>query len=79
MVEPSLKCPPRTGIFKGAKFLLWVKVGGEMQLASVACKGTPYPVGLRNGGTAWYVDVYGYGVRASVNVRKLRARTPDQN
>jgi hypothetical protein len=46
-----------------------------MQLANVACKGEPYPVRLKNGGTAWYVDVYGWGVRESVNIKKLREKT----
>jgi hypothetical protein len=74
MTAPCLKVPARTGIFRGAKFLLWTKTGGEMQLANVACKGEPYPVRLKNGGTAWYVDVYGYGVRESVNIKKLRKK-----
>lgn len=68
----SLKVPPKTGIKAGASFLLWTKVGGDMQLVSVMCKGEPYEKKLRNGGTAVYVDVYGYGVRCAVNIKKLR-------
>lgn len=70
--EP-LKCPDRTGIKPGATFFLWVKIGGEMQLATVVCRGEAYPRTLQNGGIAWYVDVYGYGVRDSVNIKKLRS------
>jgi hypothetical protein len=43
-----------------------------MQLVTVACKGEPYAVRLKNGKSAWYVDVYGYGIRKSVNIKKLR-------
>lgn len=67
----SLKVPEKTGIKAGARFLLWAKVGGDMQLVSVVCKGAPYEKKLKNGGTAFYVDVYGYGVRCSVNIKKL--------
>ncbi len=72
MKKLCLKIPAQTGIFRGAKFLLWVKTGGEMQLVNVACKGEPFQVLLGNGKSAWYVDVYGYGIRKSVNIKKLR-------
>lgn len=69
--EP-LKAPVRAGIKAHSKYLLNVKVGGEMQLVSVVCKGAPYAKKLKNGGLAWYVDVYGWGVRRAVNIKKLR-------
>lgn len=74
MPEASLNTPAKTGIKAGSRFLLWAKVGGEMQLASVVCKGDPYPVQLGNGGTAWYVDVFGWGIRKAVNIKKLREK-----
>lgn len=67
-------CPDPTGIKAGDRYSLWVKTGGEMALVMVICRCAPYPVTLGNGGTALYVDVFGYGVRKSVNVKKLRAR-----
>lgn len=68
----ALKTPRKSGIKAGGRFLLRAKVGGKMQLRTVACKCAPYLKSLNNGGTAWYVDVFGYGVRLSVNVKKLR-------
>jgi hypothetical protein len=69
--EP-LKVPAKTGIKVNDRYSIWAKVGGDMQLITVVCKTAPYRRKLRNGGTAWYVDVFGYGVRQSVNVKKLR-------
>jgi hypothetical protein len=74
MTTMGLKRPAKTGIKAGCRYLLWCKIGGEMQLTSVMCKGAPYAVRLGNGGTATYVDVYGYGVRAAVNIKKLREK-----
>jgi hypothetical protein len=68
----ALKTPCRSGIKAGGRFLLRAKVGGEMQPRTVVCKCAPYRKSLKNGGTAWYVDVFSYGVRRSVNVKKLR-------
>jgi hypothetical protein len=68
----ALKTPCRSGIKAGGRFLLRVKVGGEMQPCTVVCKCAPYSKSLKNGGSAWYVDVFGYGVRQSVNIKKLR-------
>ena len=67
-----MKAPPKTGIFRGARFSLSTKVGGRMQLVQVVCKGKPYERTLGKGKTALYVDVYGYGVNKSVNVKKLQ-------
>ena len=73
MASP-LKVPPKTGIFAGARYLLSVKVGGETQLSSVMCKGGPYVRELGGGRKALYVDVFGYGIKDSVNIKKLRVR-----
>ena len=67
-----MKVPPKTGIFKGARFSLSTKVGGRMQLVQVVCKGEPYERTLGKGKTALYVEVYGYGVNKAVNVKKLQ-------
>lgn len=73
--EPSdLFCPDWKGIKKGDKLLLWVKIGGEQVLSSVTVSREPY----RTGPKAIYCDVFGYGVRKSVNVKKLR-RLKDAN
>lgn len=69
--EP-LRTPVRDSIDAGKKYLIWTKVAGEMQLVTVTAKDRPYPRRLRNGGTAFYVDVWGYGIRKAVNVKKLR-------
>ncbi len=62
-----LFCPDTTGIKKGDRFQLWAKVGGDMQLVTVQAKDIPY----RKGKSSIYIDVFGYGVRTSVNVKKL--------
>jgi hypothetical protein len=65
-----LEKPDKTGINAGSKFLLRVKRGGEMQLITVTCRGEPY-THAAHGGTALYVDVFGWGYRGSVNIKKL--------
>lgn len=67
-----LKVPAKTGIFKGARFSMPVKVGGRMQLVMVVCKDEPYINKFKNGKKALYVDVYGYGVSGAVNITRLR-------
>lgn len=67
-----LKVPSKTGINGGARFYAHVKIGGKMQLTTVTCKSAPYIRKFRDGRTALYVDVYSYGVSASVNISKLR-------
>ncbi len=73
-----LKCPAPPGIKRGAWFFVWGKIGGEMQLISVMCKGKPYLVKFRNGKTAHYVDVFGWGISTSVNITKLLEVVPDE-
>jgi hypothetical protein len=68
----ALNTPCRSGIKAGGRFMLRAKVGGKMQLRTVVSKCAPYRKSIKNGGTAWYVDVFGYGVRRSVNIKKLR-------
>jgi hypothetical protein len=70
--DEFMKTPPKTGIFRGARFSLSTKVGGRMQLVQVVCKGEPYEHTLTNGKKALYVEVYGYAVRKAVNVKKLQ-------
>ncbi|MEZ7197012.1 hypothetical protein [Pseudodesulfovibrio karagichevae] len=72
MSSEYMKVPPKTGIFRGARFSLSTKVGGRMQLVQVVCKGEPYERTLGKGKKALYVEVYGYGVRKAVNVKKLQ-------
>ena len=43
-----------------------------MQLTTVMCKGEPYKREMGAGRSAWYVDVFGYGVSQPVNIKKLR-------
>ncbi len=64
---PALFCPDPTGIKRGDKLMLWVKVGGDMQLSSVTVQDDPYQKGPK----ARYVKVFGYGIRGEVNVKKL--------
>jgi len=59
---------------KGGRFLLWTKIGGEQHLATVMALSNPYPKGKKS----TYIDVFGVGVRKSVNVLKLRV-TKDDN
>lgn len=67
--NPSpLFCPDWTGIKRGDKLYMWAKVGGEQALVSVVVSRAPY----RTGPKAVYCDVFGYGIRKSVNVKKLR-------
>jgi len=66
------KVPTKTGIFKGARFSLSTKVGGRMQRVMVYCKDGPYLHEMANGKTAWYVEVFGYGVHKRVNIKRLR-------
>lgn len=68
----SLKVPGETGIFTGARYSLWTSIGGEMQLASVRCKGAPYWYTDKRGRRWRCVDVFGYGVRKRVSIKKLR-------
>lgn len=68
----SLKILDETGIFTGARFSLWTSVGGEMQLVSVRCKGGPYWHRDKRGRKWRCVDVFGYGVRKRVSIKKLR-------
>jgi len=74
MMSGPLKVPARAGIFRGAKFLFSTKIGGRMEQVMVVCKGKPHRHTLKNGKKAWYVDIYGYGVRRAVNITKLRER-----
>jgi len=72
--ENELFCPDPAGIKKGDSFLYWAKVGGEQQLSNVRVTRGPYTKGK----TAQYVDVFGYGIRKAVNVKKL-LRLKEQN
>jgi len=66
--------PDRTGIVRGARFSLSVKIGGKMEMVMVFCKDKPYQRKLKNGKKVWVVDVFGYGVSGPVYVTKLRQR-----
>jgi hypothetical protein len=43
-----------------------------MEPVTVVCRSKPYTRRFRDGRTAIYVDVFGWGVRESVNIKKLR-------
>lgn len=66
------KSPDESGIFRGARFSLAVKIGGRMQLVMVRCKGKPYTQTDKRGRKWRVVDVFGYGVRKSVPIKKLK-------
>jgi hypothetical protein len=70
----GLTIPDRTGIVRGARFSMSVKIGGKMEMGMVICKDKPYQRKLRNGKKIWVVDVFGYGVSGPVYVTKLRQR-----
>ena len=72
--EQFLIIPAESGIIRGARFSMRVKVGGRMQMVTVMCKGSPFEKLLKGGRTAKYVKVFGYGVAGEVNIKKLRAR-----
>jgi hypothetical protein len=69
---PCLKIPDRTGIVRGARYSMSVKIGGKMEMGMVICKGEPRQRTLRDGRKVWVVDVFGYGVSEEVWVSKLR-------
>jgi len=69
-----LKVPDRTGIVRGARYSMSVKIGGKMELVSVMCKGTPRQRKLRDGKKVWVVDVFGFGISGPVWVTSLRER-----
>ena len=73
-----LKIPDRTGIVRGARFSMSVKIGGRMQLSMVICKGKPRQKALKDGRKVWVVDVYGIGVNGEVWISKLRERAEAQ-
>lgn len=66
--KKTFYCPDQSGIKVGDKVYLRTKIGGEMQLAEVIIKRAPYHPDNRK---YLYVDVFGYGIRESVNVTKL--------
>lgn len=54
-----------------SRFLCSMKVGCDMSLVSVICKGAPYQASYGKNRVAWYVDVYGYGINQAILVKKL--------
>lgn len=69
--KSQLFCPDPTGIKVGDRLLMYVKIGGEMELTEVWIRRAPYHPDKRK---YLYVDVYGWGIRKSVNVTKLLKR-----
>lgn len=70
---PPLKIPDKQDILPSNKYLLSVKIGGEMQLIDVYAVCMPYQQDINKGRKAWYVDVTDYnGYKGSVNIKKLR-------
>lgn len=68
----GLKVPDETGVFRGVRCSMTAKVGGRMQWVQVMCEGEPYEREIKGGKKALYVDVFGYGVKKSVNIKRLR-------
>jgi len=50
----------------------WAKVGGVMKLVTVRIRGKPYPRVFEDGREATYANVYTYGYRGCVNIKKLK-------
>lgn len=65
----ALKCPDLHTIFTGNKYFLWVKLGGELKLKDVMVTAV-----YQTGKKSHHADVFGYGFRRTVNVKKLRER-----
>lgn len=68
----ALKCPDLHTIFTGNKYFLWVKLGGEFKLKDVMVTAV-----YKTGKKSHHADVFGYGFRRTVNVKKLRERVND--
>lgn len=64
-----LKRPDLSTIEVNKKYLLWVKIGGEYQLKDVQVKDI-----RQTSRNAYEVDVFGYGFRKTVSIKKLRER-----
>lgn len=59
-------------VVENEKYLMWYKVGEDMKLVDVMTSSQPYKKEFEDGRVSTYVDVFGYGVKDSVNVKKLK-------
>lgn len=70
--EPLFFCPDPKGLKNGDRLYIHHKIGGDYAFVNIMLKSDPYPKGPKS--KTILVDIFGYGISESVNVKKLRKK-----